>query len=229
MKSNHSPEPAAGPQSNNPPDWVHTLRQACRTVQGTTLTRLKPRPSDIVKPAATLMLFAGNQTWPQANLLLTRRAAAMRSHAGHVALPGGRVDRTDTDACAAALRETREETNLDTQHIHVLGTLPKLYIPVSGFEVTTIVAWAPTPLPVAAGDPAEVTDVSWVGVHQLLDPTTWRRTRLSYGHLGPAYDLPGLFVWGFTGGLLQKFLTHAELSPPWGSPPVVPIPPDFGG
>lgn len=229
MTSNHGPEIAANPAVTDAPGWVHNLRRACHTVQGTTLTRLKARPGDVTKPAATLMLFAGNNTWPQASLLLTRRAAAMRSHAGHVALPGGRIDHDDADAYTAALRETREETNLDTQLIHPLGQLPKLYIPVSGFEVTTIVAWTPNILPVTAGDPAEVTAVSWVGIHQLLDQTTWRRTRLSHGHLGPAYDLPGLFVWGFTGGLLQKFLTHAELSPPWGSPPVVPIPPDFGG
>lgn len=229
MNSNRSPQPAGGRGLGHVPDWVHTLNQACHSVQDTMLTRLKPRPGDVIKPAATLMLFAGNNTWPQANLLLTRRAATMRSHAGHVALPGGRVDDDDSDTYAAALRETREETNLDTDKVHPLGTLPKLYIPVSGFEVTTTVAWTPHTLPVAPGDPAEVTDVCWVGMHQLLDPTTWRRTRLSHGHLGPAYDLPGLFVWGFTGGLLQKFLTHAELLPPWGSPPVVPIPPDFGG
>lgn len=43
---------------------------------------------------------------------LTRRAAKMRSHAGEVALPGGRVDAEDRDALHTALREAHEEIGL---------------------------------------------------------------------------------------------------------------------
>lgn len=221
--------PAELTEPSQLPAWASQMRDACQTINRAKLTTLKPRPGDNPKPAAILMLFAGSSSWETSHVLLTRRAPAMRSHAGHVAFPGGRVDPADLNAYQAALRETREETSLDTNLVHPLGQLPDLFIPVSQFLVTTTVAWTPQPQPISPGDPNEVTSTMWVDIAQLLSPDTWRQTRHSTGHLGPAYDLPGLFVWGFTGGLLQKFLVRAGLSPRWQDPPVVPIPQEFGG
>lgn len=45
-------------------------------------------------------------------MLLTRRTDGLRHHGGQVSFPGGRVEPTDADVVAAALRESHEEIAL---------------------------------------------------------------------------------------------------------------------
>lgn len=70
-------------------------------------------------------------------LLLTRRAAFLRKHAGQVAFPGGSADANDVSAIATALREAQEEVAIDPRQVRVLGQLPP--VDSSGFQVTPIV------------------------------------------------------------------------------------------
>ena len=62
------------------------------------------------RSAAVLMLFGEGARGP--DLLLTERAATMRSHAGQPAFPGGSIDPGE-GIVEAALREGQEETGLD--------------------------------------------------------------------------------------------------------------------
>lgn len=79
--------------------------------------------------------------WSQrAAVLLTRRAAALSSHGGQWALPGGRIDLGETPK-AAALRETLEEVGLELGASDILGTLDD-YATRSGFLITPVVVWA---------------------------------------------------------------------------------------
>ena len=73
-------------------------------------------------------------------LLLTRRAAGMRSHAGQWALPGGRIDALETPE-QAALRELSEEVGLQLDATSVLGRLDD-YATRSGYVITPVVVWA---------------------------------------------------------------------------------------
>lgn len=54
-------------------------------------------------------------------VLLELRGGKLRSHAGEVSFPGGRVDPADVSFLAAALRETQEEVGLDNGQIDFLG------------------------------------------------------------------------------------------------------------
>jgi 8-oxo-dGTP pyrophosphatase MutT (NUDIX family) len=72
-------------------------------------------------------------------LLITRRAAGLRNHAGQWALPGGSQDRGES-AGEAALRELREETGVVAQAGDVLGILDD-YVTRSGFLITPVVVW----------------------------------------------------------------------------------------
>jgi 8-oxo-dGTP pyrophosphatase MutT (NUDIX family) len=76
----------------------------------------------------------------RAALLLTRRAASLRDHAGQWALPGGRIDSDETPE-AAALRELAEETGLVVDADAVLGRLDD-FATRSGFVITPVVVWA---------------------------------------------------------------------------------------
>lgn len=73
------------------------------------------------------------------HMILTERSSNLRLHAGHVALPGGKVDPKDADASETALREAEEEIGLGRSHIKVLGHLPPTYGP--GMVVTPVVGY----------------------------------------------------------------------------------------
>jgi len=179
-------------------------------------------PEEGGRPSAVLMLFGAEDGTP--DLLLTQRADTMRRHPGQVSFPGGAQDRTDDGPVAAALREAHEETGLDTSGVDVLGTLPALYLPPSGFVVTPVLAWWRSPSPVRVVDPAEVSAVVRVPLAELLDPANRATVRHPSGYVGPTFQARGLFVWGFTAGLLSRVLALAGLELPWDRHRQVPLP-----
>ena len=75
-----------------------------------------------------------------AAMILTRRAAHLRRHAGQWALPGGRIE-PDESVEQAALRELGEEVGLHLKPDAVLGRLDD-YATRSGFVVSPVVLWA---------------------------------------------------------------------------------------
>jgi 8-oxo-dGTP pyrophosphatase MutT (NUDIX family) len=97
-------------------------------------------------------------------MLLTRRAARLRAHAGQWALPGGRRDPGET-AVQGALREVREEVGLELGETDVLGLLDD-YVTRSGYVMTPVVVWAGS-VGELAGDEAEVAAVHQVPLTDL--------------------------------------------------------------
>ncbi len=71
--------------------------------------------------------------------LLTRRSLRLRRHRGQWALPGGRIDETETPE-EAALRELQEEVGLDLSSTATLGRLDD-FGTRSGFVITPVVFW----------------------------------------------------------------------------------------
>jgi 8-oxo-dGTP pyrophosphatase MutT (NUDIX family) len=110
-----------------------------------------------LKQAAVAVCVTEHQGTP--SLLITRRAARLRGHAGHWALPGGRRDPGET-AVEGALRETREEVGLVLGTDAVLGVLDD-YVTRSGYVMTPVVCWA--------GDVGELTgaEAEVATVHQV--------------------------------------------------------------
>jgi mutator protein MutT len=100
-------------------------------------------------------------------LLLTRRAANLRSHAGQWAMPGGRVDAGETPE-QAALRELEEEVGLVLDAGAVLGRLDD-YATRSGYVITPIVVWA-GPARELKANAAEVAAIHRIPTRELLRP-----------------------------------------------------------
>jgi len=94
-------------------------------------------------PAAVLI---GVTDRPEPGVLLTLRQATLRRHAGQIAFPGGRIDPTDADSVAAALREANEEIGLDPSAVDIVGT-GDVYRTGSGFSIIPVIGVVPPDLP----------------------------------------------------------------------------------
>ena len=97
-------------------------------------------------------------------LLLTRRSARLRAHAGQWALPGGRREAGET-AVDGALRELAEEVGLVLAVGSVLGLLDD-YVTRSGYVMTPVACWA-GPTGQLTGSEAEVASVHQVPLADL--------------------------------------------------------------
>ncbi len=203
------------------PAWLQPLVAVAGQIEPADLTRFTPPPG-ARRRSAVLVLFGDGDAGP--DVLLIERAHDMRSHAGQPAFPGGVVDDTDVDAVAAALREAREETGLLSAGVDVLHVLPDLYLPPSDFIVTPVLAYWRDPSPVAPGDPAEVASVHRVPLAELADPAHRVRVEHPSGYVGPGFEVSGLLVWGFTGGLLERLLILGGLAQPYEATRLVPLP-----
>jgi ADP-ribose pyrophosphatase YjhB (NUDIX family) len=144
-----------------------------------------------------------------------------------VAFPGGAVDPDDDGVVEAALREAQEETGVDPGGVEVFGTLPALFLPVSDFVVTPVLAWWREPSPVGVVDEAEVASVHRVLLSDLLDPANRFQVSHPSGYVGAAFGVADLLVWGFTAGLLDRLLRLAGWERPWDRAQVRELPADL--
>lgn len=143
-----------------------------------------------------------------ARVILTERARRDGHHSGEVSFPGGKAEAEDADIAATALREATEEVALDPAAVgvRILGHLERFRIPVSGFEVTPVIAVA-TGRPRLTASPSEVARILEPRITRFLPGapiTIVERTvgewPLRYG----AYDVDGLSVWGATARILSQ-------------------------
>ncbi len=199
------------------PGWLDRLVAALPDVRGEELSRFLPPPSG-GRHSAVLVLFGDGVAGP--DVLLIERAHTMRSHAGQPAFPGGALDPEDghpdrEGPVNAALREASEEVGLEPGSVDVVGRLPALFLPPSGFVVHPVVAWWRDPHAVNVVDEAEVAAVARVPIAELADPANRLRLRHPSGWVGPAFEVSDLLVWGFTAGLLDKLLAIGGWELPW--------------
>jgi len=206
------------------PGWLRPLAKAAREVRPEQLSRFLPPDDGAGRQSAVLILFGEGADGP--DLLLIERARDMSSHAGQPAFPGGALEDEDGGPVQAALREAAEETGLDPGGVRVFATLPALYLPPSGYVVTPVLGWWHVSSPVRAAAPAEVASVDRVPLTELLDPANRLQVRHPSGHVGPAFRVRGLLVWGFTAGLAAQLFALAGWERPWRRDHVEDLPED---
>lgn len=179
-----------------PPVWEPEVRQE---------PRFTDRPLARAAVLIPIVLHGDQPT-----VLLTERSLQLANHSGQVAFPGGRIDRGDADARAAALREAYEEVGLSGEFVELVGELAN-YVTGTAFVVTPVVGlvrpgFALTP------NPDEVADVFEVPLAYLMNPSHHHRHRLEWeGVRREWFSIPfhdGLverFIWGATAGMLRNF------------------------
>lgn len=135
-------------------------------------------------------------------ILLTKRSARLKAHAGQVSFPGGRVDPGE-QAEDTALREAEEEIALDRRNVQVLGRMAN-YLTRTGFCITPVVALLPPGLQFHPS-PHEVEAVFQLPLDVLLDPKApVRQQREDHGAIREfwVWPHPQHFIWGATAAIL---------------------------
>lgn len=195
------------------PAWCDLLLSRARRARAEDFTRLAT-PANGGRESAVLVLL-GEDPQHGPDVLVLQRAATLRRHAGQPAFPGGAVEPGDADAVATALREAREEVGVDPSSVTVLAQLPRLWIPVSQFVVTPVLAWWHRPHEVHPRQPAEVAHVVRLPIAELVDPANRLYVRHPSGVIGPAFQVRGMLIWGFTAGVLTALLDMGGWARPW--------------
>jgi 8-oxo-dGTP pyrophosphatase MutT (NUDIX family) len=139
---------------------------------------------------------------PTPGVILTVRREHMRTHAGQIAFPGGRIDAGE-DAVAAALREAHEELVLDPKSVDLIGTIEP-YRTVTGYVVSPVIGVVPPDLPLEPHE-HEVADWFEAPLAFLLDPTNQQRRSALFEGLTRHYyeiDWNGRRIWGATAAMI---------------------------
>lgn len=164
--------------------------------------------ADPVKQQGTLaaVLVALYQDGGELHVVLTKRRADLKRHAGEISFPGGRWDPADEDLCVTALREAEEEIGLKQDRVRLLGALQRTSTFVTGYIIQPFVGLIPEGeswLP-AAGEVESVLEPS-------LTQLRTSKTRIELQRRGftfetDAYVFDGQVVWGATARILEHLL-----------------------
>jgi 8-oxo-dGTP pyrophosphatase MutT (NUDIX family) len=160
-------------------------------------------------PAAVLVAITDR---PEPGVILTVRREHLRTHAGQIAFPGGRIDPGE-DAVAAALREAQEEILLDPAAVEVIGTADR-YRTVTEYLVTPVIGIIPPDLPLEPHE-HEVADWFEVPLGFILDPANQhRRSALFQGRERHYYEIDwnGRRIWGATAAMIVNLSRRLKWS-----------------
>jgi 8-oxo-dGTP pyrophosphatase MutT (NUDIX family) len=160
--------------------------------------------------AAAVLVAITDRSEP--GVILTVRREHMRTHAGQVAFPGGRIDPGEA-AIAAALREAHEELLLEPEKVELVGTIES-YRTVTGYVVTPVLGVIPPDLPLTPHE-HEVADWFEAPLQFLLDPVNLkRRSALFEGRERHYYEIVwnGRRIWGATAAMIVNLSRRLQWS-----------------
>jgi len=185
--------------------WRHRIHMALDPALDIEIEDERYLGDTVQHRAAAVLIPITDRAEP--GVILTQRPNWLRSHAGQVAFPGGKVDDTDENSIFAALREAEEELNIPPARVEVIG-VADTYYSGSGYSIAPVVGIIPPDLELQP-NPQEVEDWFEVPLAFLLDPansikkeTNWNGQQRSY------YDMQWgeRRIWGVTAGIIANLV-----------------------
>lgn len=155
-------------------------------------------------------------------LILTQRAAHLKSHAGEVAFPGGKRDNTDSSLIYTALREAQEEIALNPQDVEVVGELG-IFTSRVGIKVKPIIGLLDA-IPHLTPSPDEIDSIFTVPLDVFLEQKPNYQHKIKYMGLSipvPSFNYQGYVIWGLTGFMIVEFMRRvydADIDWRWPNP-----------
>jgi 8-oxo-dGTP pyrophosphatase MutT (NUDIX family) len=152
---------------------------------------------------------------PEPALVFTRRAADLSRHPGEISFPGGLQDPGET-LVETALRECREEIDLDPVAVEVVGALAPVPVWVSRTLVVPFVGMLASP-PALTHSVGEIDEVLTFPVRRLAEAESTMELAREGGRIwtGWAYELDGTLVWGATGLMVHDLLEVLRKETSW--------------
>ncbi len=166
----------------------------------------QPATDDQVAAAVLVALYED----PQGDLrvVLTKRRADLRRHAGEISFPGGRRDPEDSSLSETALREAEEEIGVARSDVTLVGALERTSTFVTNYAIHPFVGLL---------DGSRSWRASELEVDSVLEPTLsavragatrTRVERRGFAFQTDAYVFDGELVWGATARILEDLLTR---------------------
>jgi len=155
-----------------------------------------------IRPAAVLVPVVDHL---EPTVLLTQRSQHLPNHPGQISFPGGKIEQSDPDPLAAALRETGEEIGLDHGYVEPLGYLD-LYMTTLGYRIVPVIARV-TPGFSLKLNVSEVDNAFEVPLAFLMDQANVQRhSRDWQGMIRHYYAITfgERYIWGVTAGILRN-------------------------
>jgi 8-oxo-dGTP pyrophosphatase MutT (NUDIX family) len=160
-------------------------------------------------PAAVMIAVTDR---PEPGVVLTVRREHMRTHAGQVAFPGGRIDPGE-NAVEAALREAWEEIGLDPATAEVVDEVDT-YRTITGFMVTPVLAVVPPDQQLSPHE-HEVADWFEAPLHFVLDQANQElKSALFQGRERHYYEIVwnDRKIWGATAAMIVNLSRRLQWS-----------------
>jgi len=160
-------------------------------------------------PAAVMIAVTDR---PEPGVVLTVRREHMRTHAGQVAFPGGRIDPGE-NAVEAALREAWEEIGLDPATAEVVDEVDT-YRTITGFMVTPVLAVVPPDQQLSPHE-HEVADWFEAPLRFVLDPANQElKSALFQGRERHYYEIVwnDRKIWGATAAMIVNLSRRLQWS-----------------
>jgi 8-oxo-dGTP pyrophosphatase MutT (NUDIX family) len=185
--------------------WRHRIHQALDPALDIEIEDERYLGDTVQHRAAAVLIPITDRAEP--GVILTQRPTWLRSHAGQVAFPGGKVDDTDENSIFAALREAEEELNIPPTRVEVIG-VADTYYSGSGYSIAPVVGIIPPDLELKP-NPQEVEDWFEVPLAFLLDPANSIKKEANWnGQQRSYYDMQWgeRRIWGVTAGIIANLV-----------------------
>jgi len=155
--------------------------------------------------ASVLIIIYGDMP----HVLMTKKPKHLKIHAGEISFPGGKLMITDHDLLDTAIRETKEEINLQTPRDMVIGQLSPVTTLNSGFTITPFVSILDSLPNLKANE--EVESILHIPLFPLLETLT-EDTNPEHKSIQEMHALryQDMIIWGASARMLKQIVNKLK-------------------
>ena len=166
----------------------------------------RPPVEELRKAAVLIALTDSNEP----ELIYTLRSNKVGSHGGEVSFPGGMYEDVDKNLEHTALRESEEETGMDSSKVNILGPIDTV---VSRYNISVTPYVGIVPENVSLNNKSEEIESCFkVPLSFLLKDERHRNDEIKRDgeiFFMPAYQYDSYIIWGLTAMMTVDFLNIA--------------------